>query len=396
MAVLMTSRDRSTKVRSGYHPSSEVVTVVGEVIRAFVPGEDSDKVWKGTVAELLDAVNASAPETLRKSKNWPASAKKMAPIVRELDGKGFFVNRRHPDGDIEIKSRRFSSSAEDVERTAGYTRRAPAVYAFPKPIVPDGNGTMPLTAAALWIVSQGGRMEITDRHEKEWIAAIEDELIKAVVGDGVELKGRDRVSRIDGVVLASNLKGAACRYTFLRPSNSDLASTDDEIEREKREKEIERKRLFWDGQYKLEPGGKRDFVQFGFSPVDDVWNAGENDKLFLAGQCEPVRTHLQLSMAYVRERWPLHLAQKQPEKRGAKERWDWEALAQKQKDHLTTNGAFRTPTDHQKWCIQNLSLKPKARPAKGKFRGDPPDPHTVADGIKRHKLNEMPGVFAED
>ncbi len=107
---------------------------------------------------------------------------------------------------------------------------------------------------------------------------------------------------------------------------------------------------------------------------------------------------VRLRSADLIKKWPIVATNPiaQGKKRGPQERYDYFELERQQQTYVKTNGAFRSPTDHHNWCVENLRLKTGAWPPKGKRKGDNPDPHTVAEGIKRHKLDKMPGVFAED
>jgi hypothetical protein len=190
---------------------------------------------------------------------------------------------------------------------ANWTRREPNVYVFPSITPPTSSGAMPLTSAALWIASRGGRIGITDRHESEWMAAF-DELLNALVGGGAELLARDPQTGLDVAFAASNLQGKARLYTssifvpFDVPSNDDLNEL---AEADKvRWQEAERRRQFWEDQARLVPG-EVDFIKCVFSPDLQLWNDSENDQFYQAGRSSAVCTHLRVKCASVRTKWPF-------------------------------------------------------------------------------------------
>jgi hypothetical protein len=80
-------------------------------------------------------------------------------------------------------------------------------------------------------------------------------------------------------------------------------------------------------------------------------------------------------------------------KAGAPERYDWDALKHQLREHLQAKGGFETRQELRNWCIENLRLKAGAPRPRGKSKDDPPDPHTVSDGIRRRHLHEINGIF---
>jgi hypothetical protein len=198
---------------------------------------------------------------------------------------------------------------QELEEKADWTHRPIAAYVFQKPIEPKGAGDIPLTNAALWIASRGGEIEILDRSEKEWISAFA-ELFEGLLRHAPVLTTRDPQTGIDVEISASRLRGVARRYSpmILVPDNvptDEFLNSLAEIGGE-RWHEAVRRRQFWDAQVKLEPGGETEFIEFTFSPSDELWNESENDKMFLANQRQPWRTHIRVKNEFVRAHWPFH------------------------------------------------------------------------------------------
>src|SRR5262249_28648476 len=77
-------------------------------------------------------------------------------------------------------------------------------------------------------------------------------------------------------------------------------------------------------------------------------------------------------------------------KAGRPEAYDWRALAEPLRqlvEEMDRKGErFESKADLQKWCIENVKLRPKARPPKGS-KGFP-DPETAKAAIPRHGLDK--------
>jgi hypothetical protein len=265
-----------------------LVADVAAVLRDLAK-ETPNKSW--LPIELRDAVNARDPAILQRLPQ-SVSALVMDHLVTVAAGKGFAIAREQ--NAIRIIPNLVPYTEEGRAHEPGWSRRQPRVYKFPEPVLPD-HGTISLTDAALWIVSKGGRVEVTDLQTKEWDAAFE-ELFNAAG----EIIGRRRGSSEDSV-LRLDLRGKRRRYTnmLLRPCDSNLPSPADSVE------EANIKRLFWKEQESLVPGGPIGFVECTFSPLRDLWNDGENDKLFQGWERQPEFTHLQVGAPFIKEQWPF-------------------------------------------------------------------------------------------
>jgi hypothetical protein len=170
-----------------------------------------------------------------------------------------------------------SLSDEAVDRH----RRPPQMVTFPPPIVPHGNGTMSLTAAAHWIASQGGKVAITDAHENEWLLAF-DNLLRAIHRAEVDfnLIGRARESGKYESVSAIYLKDRPREYEFLSTSDRNPNLSEDRSAKE--------------------------FIRLSSCFVEEDRESGYNDKIFVGGRSE--WTHLHVNMGAVAAVWPFHLA----------------------------------------------------------------------------------------
>ena len=82
---------------------------------------------------------------------------------------------------------------------------------------------------------------------------------------------------------------------------------------------------------------------------------------------------------------------------GRKESYDGAALRTAIEAHLKAAGPFASKEALSRWCLEpgRVKLRRGAKPPPGKRKGDPPDPHTLTDIIKRHQLDKIPGLFAE-
>jgi hypothetical protein len=181
--------------------------------------------------------------------------------------------------DVTFSAERLLESfpaASLMEDAVDWRHRPPRIVEFPAPVVPDGNGTMSLTAAAHWIASEGGRLTITDAHENEWLLAFND-LISAIhrAKLNFNLVGRSRHSGKYESVPATYLNDRPSEFQFLSTSarNPRLSEAPD----------------------------AEDFLKFSFD-----WGGRHNDKLYVAGL--PEWTHLQVNMAAVAASWPFDLA----------------------------------------------------------------------------------------
>jgi hypothetical protein len=265
-----------------------------------------------------------------------------------------------------------------LEDAVDWRHRPPQVVKFPSPIVPDGSGTMSLTAAAHWIASEGGKRTITDAHENEWLLAF-DELVSAIHSAKFDfnLIGRSRQSGKYESVLATYLNDRPREYQFLSTSarNPRLSEAAD----------------------------AKDFLKFSFD-----WSGRHNDTLFVTGLSE--WTHLQVNMTAVAASWPFGLAlasvpqparltpatpqlatesvRREPrasKKAGKPEAYNWRALVTPLNNYVQDNGQFESHADLNTWCRDHVELhKGRRRP-----KGDGPDTKTVKAAILKCGLDKI-------
>lgn len=82
---------------------------------------------------------------------------------------------------------------------------------------------------------------------------------------------------------------------------------------------------------------------------------------------------------------------------GPKERYDGERLREDTEVWLKSHEPFHSEEQYKRWCLEpgRTRLKAGALPPKNKKRGDAPDPHTLDDLLKRHKILDIPGLIAK-
>lgn len=87
--------------------------------------------------------------------------------------------------------------------------------------------------------------------------------------------------------------------------------------------------------------------------------------------------------------------QKVARRSGRKEIYDFDELRTKLIDKVRKAGPFSLREDLINWCLEpgRVPLRAGKKPPMGKRAGDPPDRHTIEQGIARHCLDQISGLI---